>query len=80
MAIPACTAIISCSSIFADLKTYAETLFLITDKTRESRVNRLPAVRPISDSDTAKYANKNVTPGLGMYSVKRLFMIPRVNR
>ncbi len=66
MAIPACTAIISCSSIFADLKTYAETLFLITDKTREKPCKTgLPAVRPISDSDTRKYANKNVNPGFG---------------
>ncbi len=75
MAIPACTAIISCFSIFADLKTYAETLFLITDKTREKPCSRKKvAVRPISDSDTANMQIRTLTQGLGMYSVKRLLM------
>ncbi len=73
MAIPACTAMISCPSIFADLKTYAETLFLITDKTREKPCKQV-AVCPISDSDTANMQMRTLTQGLGMYSVKRLLM------
>ncbi len=73
MAIPACTAIISCSSIFADLKTYAETLFLITDKMREKPCKQV-AVRPISDSGTANMQIRTLTQGLGMYNVKRLLM------
>ncbi len=73
MAISACTAIISCFSIFADLKTYAETLFLITDKTREKPCKQV-AVRPISDSDTTNMQIRTLTRGLGMYSVKRLLM------
>ncbi len=34
----------------------------------------LPAVRPISDSDTTNMQIRMLTQGLGMYSVKRLLM------
>ncbi len=40
----------------------------------KSCVNRLPAVRPISDSDTANMQIRTLTQGLGMYSVERLLM------
>ncbi len=48
-------------------------MFLITGKTWPG-VNRLPAVPPISDSDTANMQIRTLTRGLGMYSVKRLLM------
>ncbi len=40
----------------------------------QSCENRLPAVCPISDSDTANMQIKTLTRSLGMYSVKRLSM------
>ncbi len=49
-------------------------MFLITGKTREKPCKRLPAVPPISDSDTANMQIRALTRGLGMYSVKRLLM------
>ncbi len=64
---------ISCSSIFADLKTKEATLFLITGKTREKSCKQV-AVRPISDSDTSNMQIRTLTQGLGKYSVKRLLM------
>ncbi len=40
----------------------------------EKPVNRLPAVRPISDGDTANMQIRTLTRGLEMYCVKCLLM------